>query len=236
MFPGRAAPVTVGFWPIRRFQLGTRRYRKARPAEHRALVFQDAEAFGDSTASPAIDRSLTRTPLDELRVLEENGTTLGLLLARSRPVFWGGRPVPASQVSGLSVGAEHRGRGAATALLRAYLAEAAEAGAAVSTLFPATVQLYRRLGYEYAGTWTLYEAAATCRRAGRTGTGSGRRPPATRRPCGNASPGSPPAAPARSCGTTPGGGTWCSATGAPARPRCSWSTGRTARTAGRSSS
>ena len=138
----------------------TRTYRKARPDEHRALVVQDAQAFGDSTASQSIDRSLARTPLDELRVLEEDGAVLGLLLARAHPVLWGGRAVPAGQVSGLSIGVEHRGRGAATALLRGYLAEAHERGAALVTLFPATVHLYRRLGFEYAGTWTLYEAAA----------------------------------------------------------------------------
>ena len=138
----------------------TRTYRKARPEEHRALVVQDAQAFGDSTAAGSIERALERMPLDELRVLEEDGTHLGLLLARDHRVFWGGRALPAGQVSGLSVGVQHRGRGVATELVRRYLAEAHEAGAAVSTLFPATVHLYRRLGYEYAGTWTLYEAAA----------------------------------------------------------------------------
>ena len=100
----------------------TRRYRMARPEEHRALMVQDAQAFGDSTTSISIDRSVARTRVEELRVLEEDGNRLGLLLARNQPVFWGGRPVPASQVSGLSVGAEHRGRGVATELLRAYLA------------------------------------------------------------------------------------------------------------------
>ena len=68
--------------------------------------------------------------------------------------------MPASQVSGLSVGAEYRGRGVATDLLRNYLAEVHERGAAISTLFPAAVQLYRRAGYEYAGTCNLYEVAA----------------------------------------------------------------------------
>ena len=138
----------------------TRRYRMARPEELRALMVQDAQAFGDSTTSVSIDRSMGRTRVEELRVLEEDGDRLGLLLARSQPVFWGGRPVPASQVSGLSVGAEHRGRGVATELLRAYLAEVRERGAALSTLFPAAVQLYRRAGWEYAGTWTLYESVA----------------------------------------------------------------------------
>jgi predicted acetyltransferase len=138
----------------------TRRYRVARPEEHRALMVQDAQAFGDSITGVSIDRSVARTRVEELRVLEEGETRLGLLLARGQPVRWGGRPVPASQVSGLSVGAEHRGRGVATELLRSYLAEVHERGAAISTLFPAAVQLYRRAGYEYAGTWTLYEAAA----------------------------------------------------------------------------
>mgnify|MGYP003290685583 CR=1 FL=1 len=109
----------------------TRRYRMARPEEHRALMVQDAQAFGDSTTSVSIDRLVARTRVEELRVLEEDGNRLGLLLARNQPVFWGGRPVPASQVSGLSVGAEHRGRGVATELLQAYLAEVHERGGAV---------------------------------------------------------------------------------------------------------
>ncbi len=121
---------------------------------------QSAQAFGDSTASASIDRSLARTPAEELRVLEDGGVNVGVLLARFQRVLWGGRPVPASQVSGLSIGVEHRGRGAAGELLRGYLAEAHDRGAGISTLFPATVPLYRQAGYEYAGTWTLYEAAA----------------------------------------------------------------------------
>jgi len=100
-------------------------------------VVQDAQAFGEATTSASIDRTMARIPLEELRVLEEDGVNLGLLLARSHRVYWGGRPVPAGQVSGLSIGAEHRGRGAAGELLRAYLAEVYERGAALSTLFPA---------------------------------------------------------------------------------------------------
>jgi len=123
-------------------------------------VVQDAQAFGEATTSASIDRTMARTPLEELRVLEEDGVNLGLLLARSHRVYWSGRPVPAGQVSGLSIGAEHRGRGAAGELLRAYRAEVYDRGAALSTLFPATVHLYRQAGYEYAGTWTLYETAA----------------------------------------------------------------------------
>jgi predicted acetyltransferase len=123
-------------------------------------VVQDAQAFGDSTANVSIDRSIARIPVEELRVLEEDGVNVGLLLARFHRLFWGGRPLPASQLSGLSIGVEHRGRGAGGELLRAYLEEAHDRGASVCTLFPATVPLYRRAGCEYAGTWTLYGAAA----------------------------------------------------------------------------
>ena len=45
----------------------TRRYRVARPEEHRALMVQDAQAFGDSTTSISIDRSVARTRVEELR-------------------------------------------------------------------------------------------------------------------------------------------------------------------------
>src|SRR4029450_13362725 len=116
--------------------------------------------FGDSTTSISIDRSVARTRVEELRVLEEGRTRLGLRLARNRPGVWGGRAGRASQVSGLSVGAEYRGRGVATDLLRSYLAEVHERGAAISTLFPAAVQLDRGAAYEYAGTCNLYEVAA----------------------------------------------------------------------------
>ena len=138
-----------------------RRYRAARLEEHQALVVQDAQAFGDPTTGLATQRSMARTPVEELRVLEdEHGTAVGLLLARAQRVWWGGRPLPAAQVSGLSIRAEHRGRGAGAELLRNWLQEAHDRGAAIATLFPATVHMYRRAGFAYAGTWTLYEAGA----------------------------------------------------------------------------
>jgi predicted N-acetyltransferase YhbS len=183
-------------------------------------VVQDAQAFGDSTANVSVDRSLTRTPVEELRVLEEDGVNVGLLLARFHRVFWGGRPLPASQVSGLSIGAEHRGRGAGGELLRAYLEEAHDRGASVCTLFPATVPLYRRAGYEYAGTWTLYGGEARhLPLAWPTAPGPGS---ATTRPrCRSASPASRPCATARSSETRSGGYRTCWPTAAQGLRRCS---------------
>jgi len=45
-------------------------------------MVQDAQAFGDSTTSVSIDRSVARTRVEELRVLEEDGNRLGLLPKR----------------------------------------------------------------------------------------------------------------------------------------------------------
>lgn len=137
-----------------------RRYRAARPEEHRVLVVQDAQAFGDSTVRADIDRSLARTPLEELRVLtDEDGARVGLLLARTQRVFWGGRPVPAGQVSGLG-----RGRAPRPGRRRRAAARLPGRGPQPRRRGLHAVPGHRApvpgAGFEYAGTWTLYEAGA----------------------------------------------------------------------------
>ena len=65
--------------------------------------------------------------------------------------FWGGRLVPMSGIGGVAVAPEERGRGVGSLLMRAVVDRARELGDAVSALYPATVAVYRRLGWEYAG-------------------------------------------------------------------------------------
>jgi predicted acetyltransferase len=74
--------------------------------------------------------------------------------AKGRPFqqFWGGRPVPMSGVAGVVVEPDHRGRGVATAMLRALAERSVELGDAVSALYPATVAPYRRNGWEVVGS------------------------------------------------------------------------------------
>jgi predicted acetyltransferase len=86
----------------------------------------------------------------------------GRLLATTRGIpmqqWFGGRPVPASGVASVATTPEVRGTGIGDALMRALLERSRESGAFVTSLFPATVPFYRRLGYEFGGTWTVYEA------------------------------------------------------------------------------
>jgi predicted acetyltransferase len=65
--------------------------------------------------------------------------------------WWRGRPVPMAGVSSVKVAPEYRGRGIGRLLMTALLDEIAVRGYPLSALFPATMPLYRSLGWELAG-------------------------------------------------------------------------------------
>src|SRR5690348_17003017 len=65
--------------------------------------------------------------------------------------WWHGREVPMAGVAGVTVAPEHRGRGVGRQLMTALLDEIAARGYPLSALFPATMSLYRSLGWELAG-------------------------------------------------------------------------------------
>ena len=65
--------------------------------------------------------------------------------------WWRGRPVPMAGVSSVKVAPEYRGRGIGRLLMTALLGEIAARGYPLSALFPATMPLYRSLGWELAG-------------------------------------------------------------------------------------
>ena len=65
--------------------------------------------------------------------------------------WWHGRQVPMAGVAGVMVAPEYRGRGVGRRLMTALLDEMAARGYPLSALYPATVPLYRSLGWELAG-------------------------------------------------------------------------------------
>jgi hypothetical protein len=65
--------------------------------------------------------------------------------------YWHGRAVPMAGVGGVKVAPEARGRGVGRALMTGLLGAIAGQGFALSTLYPATAQIYRSLGWELAG-------------------------------------------------------------------------------------
>lgn len=95
---------------------------------------------------------LDRSGADNLRVLRRDGQVAGGLVLVPMGQFFGGRSVPMTGVAGVGVRLDAQRRGVATALMRGVLGELAERGVALSTLFASTRPLYRKVGYEPAGT------------------------------------------------------------------------------------
>jgi len=65
--------------------------------------------------------------------------------------WWHGRPIPMAGVAGVVVAPECRGRGVGKLLVRGLLQRSRELGYPLAALYPATVPIYRRLGFEYGG-------------------------------------------------------------------------------------
>ncbi|GEM_PF-197575 len=75
--------------------------------------------------------------------------------------WWGGRALRAAGVGGVKVAPEERGRGIGRLLMTELLRVMAGRGYAVCVLYPATLPLYRALGWELAGG--LYRARVPAR-------------------------------------------------------------------------
>ncbi len=101
---------------------------------------------------------LPTVPAEETRVAVVDGTTAAVLRIYRFGHFFGGRSVPAIGIGGVAVAAHARGKRVAETLMVETLRELRGAGFAISTLYPATVPLYRRCGYEYAGFRMHYRA------------------------------------------------------------------------------
>lgn len=82
---------------------------------------------------------------------------IGKIVGRGYGTHFGDAEVPTWAIAGVTVAAEHRGRGALTALFEASFTEARQRGAAISTLFPTAPGIYRRFGYEIVGGFVIRE-------------------------------------------------------------------------------
>lgn len=95
-------------------------------------------------------------------VLEVDGRILARAIGFSTGHWFGGRAVPALGVAGVTVSPEARGRGYGTQIVRFLLDEASEKRQLpLSSLYPATVPIYRSLGYGQALHRTTFKAPLT---------------------------------------------------------------------------
>jgi predicted acetyltransferase len=106
-------------------------------------------SFGD--LAQGAQNWLANAGLEHVRVARRDGRVVGGLAVIPMGQWFGGRSVPMLGIAGVAVAPETRGRGIALSLMRSTLAEARERGIPLSTLYPATLTLYRLAGYELAG-------------------------------------------------------------------------------------
>lgn len=112
-----------------------------------------ADVLSHAFGFPREDASgwFSRAGVDNVRALKRLGRVAGGLIEIPMGQWFGGRSVSTMGVAGVGIAPDERGRGAATHLMRAMLHDARARGFALSTLYAATVTLYRRVGYERAG-------------------------------------------------------------------------------------
>jgi len=123
-------------------------------AEWRALREALAIAFGMTPKD--VREWVRRAGPDRMRVVREGRTVAGGLALHAFGHWFGGRSVPAFGVAAVGILPHFRARGAGSFLMRESLLETARRGVPISTLYPATVPIYRRVGYERAGSWIFH--------------------------------------------------------------------------------
>ena len=121
----------------------------ANDGERSALGGLLAHAFGFPVADAV--GWFERAKHENVRVVRRAGQVGAGLLEVPMGQFFGGRSVPTMGVAGVGVAPDQRGQGVGTRMMVAMLREAKARGFALSTLYPATITLYRRAGYERAG-------------------------------------------------------------------------------------
>lgn len=90
--------------------------------------------------------------VDNFRLVRRDDELVGGMTVQRMGQWFGGRSVPVGAVRCVAVRPDARAGGVAAFLMRESLLELCEAGFGLAALYPATQRLYRRAGYETAGS------------------------------------------------------------------------------------
>jgi predicted acetyltransferase len=130
------------------------------PLEYRPLQTEasqvirlDAQCFTSPLDSQVY---FDRIGTENFRIICQKGKVAGSLALLPMGQWWGGKRVPMTGVGAVGVFPEYRGSGVALTLMQQMLRELYEQGVSLSVLYPATQRLYRKVGYEQAGTYNAW--------------------------------------------------------------------------------
>lgn len=102
-------------------------------------------------------RMLGELRLDQFQCAFEGDRVVATARTFDLRQWFGGRAVPMGGIASVATAPERRGGGLATDVMRSVMRQARQDGKVIATLYPATVSVYRRLGFEYAGIHTEYK-------------------------------------------------------------------------------
>ncbi|HYF65114.1 MAG TPA: GNAT family N-acetyltransferase [Herpetosiphonaceae bacterium] len=137
-----------------------------RPDEAEATGALLGQALHFNTPMERLLPWMEKRGFDSFRVARIDGRLAAALNIIDMGQWFVGRSLRTAGISAVGVAPEFRGRKVGAALMEAMLREMRASGVHLSTLYPATTQFYRTLGYERAGARTIYElvpAAITAR-------------------------------------------------------------------------
>jgi predicted acetyltransferase len=125
-------------------------------AELEAFAAQRIRTYNQSPDDAREWADQRRDSVADLRVVREGSTVTGGLVLLPMGQFFAGRSVPMTGIGGVGIEPAYRAAGHASALMRSVVEELQTTGCALSALYPATVPVYRRVGYELAGSFFTY--------------------------------------------------------------------------------
>lgn len=99
--------------------------------------------------------------LANIRGVFQDHELLGGLALIPMGQWFGGNRVDMTGIGTVAIAPQYRGAGAALQLMQGTLRDLYDSGVALSVLYPATQQLYRRVGYEQSGTYCQWEIATS---------------------------------------------------------------------------
>jgi predicted acetyltransferase len=105
--------------------------------------------------------------LDRYLCAYDDDRLVATSLSHELTQFFGGNDITCAGIAAVAAMPDMRGQGVGGALVADLLRRQREAGDVISTLYPATVAVYRKLGYELAGSYL--ELSAPLRALPRTG-------------------------------------------------------------------
>lgn len=123
---------------------------------------EDAQQLGKILSQCFIDQPdsieiyFNRIGVDKFRIIRTKQIAGGLAIIPMGQ-WWNGQCVPMTGIAAVGIAPEYRGSGAAISLMQHTLKELYNTGASLSVLFPATQQLYRKVGYEQGGIFCGWE-------------------------------------------------------------------------------